>query len=57
MQKDTSTFCCRVRTFATGKVLECYEQFACNETENVRNGYDCTPSKEVQDMLDDYKEH
>ena len=57
MQKDTLTFCCRVRTFAAGKVLECYEQFARHEIENVRNGYDCTPSKEVQDMLDDYKEH
>ena len=36
---------------------ECYEQYVCNKIENGRNGDDYTPSKEVQDMLDDYKEY
>ena len=46
-----------MQAFLSRKEKECYEQFVCNEIENIRNGDDYTPSKEVQDMLDDYKEY
>ena len=46
-----------MQAFLSRKEEECYEQFVCKEIENIRNGDDYTPSKEVQDMLDDYKEY
>ena len=39
--------------FLSRKEKKCYEQFLCNEIENIRNGDDYT----VQDMFDDYKEY
>ena len=49
-----------MQAFQSRKEEECYEQFVSNEIqmqENIRNGDDYTPSKVVQDMLDDYKEY
>ena len=46
-----------MQAFLSRKEEECYELFVCNEIESIRNGDDYTPFKEVQDMLDDYKEY
>ena len=46
-----------MQAFLSRKLEECYEQYVCNKIENARNGDDYAPSKEVQDMLDDYKEY
>ena len=47
----------QMQAFLSRKEEECYEQFVYNEIENIRNGGDYTLSKEVQDMLDYYKEY
>ena len=46
-----------MQVFLNRKEEDCYEQLVCNEIENIRNGDNYTSSKEVQDMLDDYKEY
>ena len=46
-----------MQAFLSRKEEECYEQVLCNDIENIRNGDDYTPSKDVQDMTDDYKEY
>ena len=62
MQEDNQLFTAvleilLMQAFLSKTEEECYEQFVCNEIENIRNGDDYTSSKEVQDMLDDYKEY
>ena len=46
-----------MQAFPSRKVEGCYEQYLCNEIETIRNGDDYTPSKEVQDMLNNYKDY
>ena len=50
MQEDTSTFSVKLETlsmqgFLSRKEEECYEQFVCNEIENIRNRDDYISSK------------
>ena len=46
-----------MQAFLSRKEEEGYEQCVCYEIEIIRNGDDHTPSKEVQVILDDYKEY
>ena len=46
-----------MQAFLSRKEKEGYEQCVCYEIEIIRNGDDHTPSKEVQVILDDYKEY